>query len=121
MFTYFVTSLMSLLRPRIGSSRLFTGAQQRETDSAGELVAGFTLYTDTGSGPESYEVNYVTLGARSDTMQNAIQAMQGDEMTIRRVGSSEADEPYVGSLTENEGHAVNPDSKPGLKIAEPAA
>ena len=112
---------MSLLRPRLGSSRFFTGAQQRETDSAGELIAGFTLYTDTGSGQESYEVNYLTLGARSDTLQNAIQAMQGDELTVRRVGETEADEPYVGSIKENEGHPVNPDKKPGLKIAETAA
>lgn len=112
---------MPLLRPRVGSARFFGGAQERETSSAGELVAGFTLYTDSGDGPEQYEVNYVTLGARSDTMQNALQAMQGDDLTIRRVGETEADEAYVGSLKENEGRAVNPDGKPGLKIAEKAA
>lgn len=112
---------MALLRPRIGDARMFIGAQERETDSAGELIAGFTLYTDTGSGPEMYQTNYLSLGARSDFIQNAVEAAQGNDMTIRRVGDTDADEAYAGSLKENEGHAVNPDAKPGLKIAESAA
>jgi len=106
---------MALLSPRFGPFRGFAGAQQRETDSAGELIAGFTLYTDTGSGPETYEVNYLSLGARSDTLQNALQAAQGNDLTVRTVGTVDADEPYVGSPKENEGRAVNPDSKAGLK------
>jgi len=107
---------MPLIRPRIGTARFFAGAQQREVDSAGELIAGFTLYTDTASGPELYEVNYVSLGARSDSIQNGLQALQGDDLTMRRVGTSTTDEAYVGSLKENEGHAVNPDATPGLDI-----
>ena len=113
---------MALLRPRIGNTRLFVGAQQRETDSAGELVAGFTMYTDTGSGPESYETNYVGLSVRSDTLQHALQSLQGDEVTLRVVGDAESDTNYVGTVKENAEHCVNPDGKPGLKIApEPVA
>ena len=112
---------MALLRPRLGNMRVFVGSQQRETDSAGELVAGFTIYTDTGNGSEAYETNYVGLAARSDTIQGAVQSLQGNDVTTRRVGITDADMPYAGSLKENEGHAVNPDAKPGLKLAESAA
>ena len=112
---------MAIIRPRFGKVRIALGAQQRETTSAGELVAGLTMYTDSADGTETYQVNYLTLGARSDFAQNALEAMQGHDLTERRVGTSAADEAYVGSLKENEGHAVNPDAKPGLKIAEPAA
>jgi len=108
---------MALLRPRFGPMRVFVGTQQRETDSAGELVAGFTLYTDSASGPEAYETNYLGLSARSDSLQHALQAAQGNDLTVRTVGSVDSDEAYVGSLAENKAHAVNPDAKPGLQIA----
>ena len=112
---------MPLLRPRFGSIRVVLGAQERETSSAGEFIAGITLYDDLGDGPEMYQANYVTLGGRSDFIQNGLEALQGNDLTIRRVGTVEADEAYAGTLKENEGHAVNPDGKSGLKIAEPAA
>ena len=112
-----------MFRPRFGNARLVFGTQQRETDSAGELVAGFTLYTDEGDGAEAYQANYVCLGARSDTAQAVLQSLQGNEPTIRRVGDSEADAAYAGTLKENAAHpVVNPDGKRGLKVLrEPAA
>ena len=105
---------MPLIRPRIGVARGFVGAQQRETDSAGELIAGFTLYRNQPEGgPEAYEVNYVSLGARSDTAQNMLESLQGDELTVRVVGTNDADLPYVGSVKENADHATD------IKSVEP--
>ena len=106
-----------MFTPRFGNARLIFGAQQRETDSAGELVGGFTLYTDEGDGAETYQANYVTLGARSDTAQNIIESLQGHDVTVRRVGDSEADAVYAGTPKENASHkVVNPDGKRGLKV-----
>ena len=92
---------MAFIRPRFGYVRPLAGVQQRETDSAGEILAGVTMYTNTPDGREEYEVNYITLGARSDSMQRALQHLQGDELTTRIVGESDADTPYVGTLQEN--------------------
>ena len=105
-----------MFKPRIGNARLFFGAVERETDSAGELIAGFTLYTDEGDGPECYQSNYVALGARSDTAQNIIESLQGHDITQRRIGDSEADYRYAGSPSENANRVVNPEGKKGLKV-----
>lgn len=104
---------MPLIRPRVSCARTFVGAQQRETDSAGELIAGYTLYRNLPEGGEAYEVNYLSLGARSDTAQNIIKSLQGDDLVVRRVGSSSADEPYVGTVKENEKQAKD------IKSVEP--
>ena len=109
-----------MFNPRIGNARVFIGAEQRETDSAGELIAGFTLYTDEGDGAECYQSNYVSLGARSDTAQNIIESLQGRDLTVRRVGSSEADYAFAGTPQEN-AKAVNPDGKKGLKLVSDSA
>ena len=110
-----------LLRPRFGSTRFLLGAQERETSSAGELIAGATLYFDDGDGAEKYDVNYLTLGARSDTLQNGLLALQGEEPITRRIGDSADDERYVGTLADNtQDHpVVNPTGAKGLDI--PAA
>ena len=98
---------------RLGNARPFIGAEQRESDSAGEFIAGFTTYTDTGSGPELYDVSYVSIGGRSDHIQNMTLASQGKDLVTRRVGSSVTDERFVGSITDNRSFSTNPDSTPG--------
>ena len=90
-----------IARPRFSSVRPFMGVQQREASSSGEFVAGVTLYRNLPDGGEAYEVNYLSLGVRSDTAQNMLEALQGNDLTVRRVGDNEADEPYVGTLQQN--------------------
>ena len=102
---------------RLGDFRPFIGAEQRESDSAGEFLAGFTTYTDTGSGPELYDVSYVSIGGRSDHIQNMTLASQGKDLVQRRVGSSDDDELYTGSIQDNRSFTANPDSRPGAEVS----
>ena len=102
-----------IVRPRWGKLRPFGGLQQREASSSGELVAGVTMYRNLPEGGEAYEVNYISLGARSDTAQNMLEALQGNDLTVRRVGSCDADANYVGTVKENANQAQD------IKSVEP--
>jgi len=95
---------MGMIKPRRGRIRVFTGTDTTEAGSAGRFVLGCTTYGhDDLSGRETYEVNYLQVGGRSDGLSNTLQGMQGNEPTTRYVDEAGDDVMYVGTTQQNEG------------------
>ncbi len=95
---------MSIIKPRLGRFRLNIGTRSYEDGAAGDAILGITTYGhEESTGRETYEVNYISVGGRSDTVSNALQTLQGNEATTRYVDEAGNDEMYVGTSDQNEG------------------
>ena len=104
-----------MIKPRRGRIRVFAGTDTAEDGSAGRFVVGCTTYNhEQFSGRETYEVNYLQVGGRSDGLSNTLQGMQGNESTIRYVDEAGDDVMYVGTTKQNEGPIT-----PASPIADP--
>ena len=95
---------MGMIKPRKSRWRVNIGTRSNENGANGDVLFGVVAYNhEQTTGRETYEVNYVTLGGRSDGLANTLQVLQGNEPTIRYVDEAGADEVYVGTPKQNEG------------------
>ena len=95
---------MGMIKPRKSRFRINIGTRSRENGANGDLLFGISTYNhDQVTGLETYEVNYITVGGRSDGLSNTLQTLQGNEPTTRYVEQAGEDELYVGTPKQNAG------------------
>ena len=74
---------MSIVKPRLGRIRTFAGTDTSENDSSRRYLIGYTAYNhEQTSGRETYEVNYLEFGGRSDGLTNVVQMLQENMLLV---------------------------------------